>query len=801
MTNHQPSFSEIVNIDELKALFEAFSTATGFPACLIDETSNEILIGACWRDICAKFHRANSDSAKHCITSDQELTTGLNTPGIIRINHCQNGLVDGSTPIIIEGRHYANLFTGQVLFESPDINRFKQQAQKYDYDEPAYLDALSKVPVISEEAFTSTLRFLSHIATAVAKIGLVNLQSQQAGNEIANQKALLDSLINSIPDLIFYKDKESVYLGCNKAFEEYAGKKEKDIIGRTDLDFFPKKVAEFYRNKDKKVITSGKAKHNNEWITYPDGSEVYLDTLKIPYIGPDGNIVGLIGVSRDTTQLKEAEQRLKIIFDTASDGILVVDADTKKFLTANKAICRMLGYTFDEMKKIGVMDIHPEKSLPYVFEQFEKQRKKEIIIAPDIPMKRKDGSVFYADISSSQMQLSDKQYLIGMIRDVTEKKRTENELLKIKKLESLGVLAGGIAHDFNNILTAILGNINLASMFIDPENKAYSLLEQAEKAIMRAKGLTQQLLTFSKGGEPVKHTSSIGKIINDSADFVLHGSSVICEYDIPEDLWMVDIDTGQISQVIQNIILNACHAMPVGGVIDVSCENISDTKTKPVFLSESKYVKITIADTGCGIPEKYIDKIFDPYFTTKQTGSGLGLATCHSIIGKHNGNISVQSEAGNGAAFIIYLPASLESIQSSDTPEEDFADAKCKCRILVMDDETIVLDVAKQMLEQLGHEVVLAKNGDETIKLYKKYFESDRAFDIIIMDLTIPGGMGGKNTIQEILRIDPKAKAIVSSGYSNDPVMAYYQEYGFKASIAKPFRMTELSKIISTVCI
>ena len=459
----------------------------------------------------------------------------------------------------------------------------------------------------------------------------------------------------------------------------------------------------------------------------------------------------------------------------------------------------MLGYTIGEIKNICVTDIHPEKDLPYVLEQFEKQLKKEIIIAPDIPMKRKDGSIFYADISSSLMRLNDKQYLIGMIRDITEKKRTESELLKIKKLESLGVLAGGIAHDFNNILTVILGNINLASMYIEPENKAFPLLQEAEKASERARNLTQQLLTFSKGGEPVKRTTSIEKIIIDSANFALHGSSVICKYNIPEDLWMVDIDSGQISQVIQNIILNACHAMPVGGVIDVSCENISDTKTEPVTLSVPKYIKITITDTGCGIPEKYIDKIFDPYFTTKQTGSGLGLATCHSIIGKHDGNISVKSEAGEGAVFTIYLPASLQTGQAVVGSEEDLVKAKYKAKILVMDDESMVRNVAVLMLEQLGHEVVSAKNGNEAMELYKKCFKSDRAIDIIIMDLTVPGGMGGKDTMQEILRIDSNAKAIVSSGYSNDPVIAHYQKYGFKASIAKPFRMAELNKIINTV--
>ena len=800
MTVQKPSFREIVNIDELKKLFEAFSTATGFTTGLVDKTANEILIDTGWRDICVKFHRANSASAEHCKASGRELTAGLNTPGEIRISHCHNGLVDGCTPIVIEGRHIANLATGQVLFAPPDIERFKEQARQFGYDEQAYLDALSEVPVVNEETFKAMLRFLSHLATTVAKIGLANLQSQKDRNEIANQEALLESLINSIPDLILYKDKESVYLGCNKAFEEYAGREEKDIVGRTDFDFFPKEVAEFSRDQDQKTIASGTAKRIEEWFTYPDGrEEVLLDTLKTPYIGPDGDVLGLIGISRDITQLKETEQKLKIIFETASDGILVADADSKKFLTANKAGCRMLGYSLEEIINIGVMDIHPEKDIPYVLEQFEKQLKQEIIVAPDIPVKRKDGSIFYADISSGPMRLKGKQYTIGIFRDITEKKRADKELLKIKKLESVGILAGGIAHDFNNILAAILGNIELAGLSIDSTNKAYPLLQEAKKASIRAKDLTQQLLTFSKGGDPVKQTASIGKIIIDSANFVLHGSSIVCDYNIPEDLWKVDVDTGQMSQVIQNIILNTRHAMPEGGVVEVSCENIADIKKEAMPLTGQKYIKITIADTGSGIPAKYIDKIFDPYFSTKQTGSGLGLAICHSIISKHDGNISVQSEVGKGTTFTIYLPSSLQTGQDTGTSEEGLAETECKASILVMDDETMVRDVAKQMLEWLGHEVVLAENGYEAIELYNEYFKSGRSIDIVIMDLTIPGGMGGKDAVQEILRINPDAKVVVSSGYSNDPIMAHCQEYGFKASIVKPYQMAELNKIINTV--
>lgn len=393
--------------------------------------------------------------------------------------------------------------------------------------------------------------------------------------------------------------------------------------------------------------------------------------------------------------------------------------------------------------------------------------------------------------------------IIGVVlvfRDVTQEKKREEELLKSRKLESVGVLAGGIAHDFNNILTAILGNINLADIYIEKGNEAHPLLKEAEKASIRAKNLTQQLLTFSKGGEPVRETTSIKQVITDSADFVLHGSNVICRYAIPEDLWMVDIDTGQMSQVIQNIAINARQAMPEGGEIKISCENIADITTETgLSLPGEKYIKIIIADTGGGIPEKYLDKIFDPYFSTKQEGSGLGLAVTHSIINKHDGHIFVRSKSGEGTTFTIYLPASAEQI-SSDSGEEAQKPAKTvKGTILVMDDEQMIQDLAKQMLSRFGHEVLQAKDGREAIAIFKEHHHSDNPVDVIIMDLTIPGGMGGKEAIEEILKIDPDAKAIVSSGYSYDPVMANYRQHGFKASIGKPFEMAQLKETVNSV--
>jgi PAS domain S-box-containing protein len=386
----------------------------------------------------------------------------------------------------------------------------------------------------------------------------------------------------------------------------------------------------------------------------------------------------------------------------------------------------------------------------------------------------------------------------GIHLDISESKSLEEERQKVVKLESVGVLAGGIAHDFNNILAAILGNIELASHRTKEDMTTASLLADAQKAAKRAAKLTQQLLTFSKGGSPVLETASLPKLITESADFVLHGSLVSCNYIFPDDLWVVNIDSGQVGQVIQNLAINAKQAMPDGGAITIRCDNVVDIESEVLLdLHEGNFVRITIQDTGVGIPEKIIVKVFDPYFSTKQEGNGLGLAICHSIISKHGGHITVRSTPGNGTTFCIYLPAIQSTNVAVDKASQPRAAMKT-LRILVMDDDEMIRNVAQAQLSSLGHETVLVVDGEQAIKKYQELQDSSKPVDLIIMDLTIPGGMGGQEAAREILRKNPEAKIIVSSGYSTDPVMANYQKYGFCAAIAKPFDLKELRNSIES---
>jgi PAS domain S-box-containing protein len=381
--------------------------------------------------------------------------------------------------------------------------------------------------------------------------------------------------------------------------------------------------------------------------------------------------------------------------------------------------------------------------------------------------------------------------------DLTERKKMEEERLKVAKLESLGILAGGIAHDFNNILTAIVGSISFAKLCLAREDDAYEALIVAEQASLRAKDLTRRLLTFSRGGEPIRRIVSIPRLLRNTAGFVLSGSSSRCVYTFRDDLSPVEADEGQIAQVFNNLLLNAIQAMPDGGTVKVSAENVAVEKDAALPLAMGKYVKVSISDHGQGIPQEIIEKIFDPYFTTKQEGSGLGLTTAYYVVGKHQGYLQVESVPGAGTTFSVYLPAS-ESRAPVEEKEETFFRSG-KGRVLVMDDEEILRNFAGRMLKKAGYQVSLATDGMEAVELFGKAKESGRPFDVVVLDLTVPGGSGGKETLQRLLEIEPGIRAIVSSGYSNDPVMANYQQFGFKAVVEKPYSINELTRTIEDV--
>ena len=420
----------------------------------------------------------------------------------------------------------------------------------------------------------------------------------------------------------------------------------------------------------------------------------------------------------------------------------------------------------------------------------------------ELELIHKNGHKVYVEVREAPIVKNGKTVaIVGALADITERKNMINELHKMQKLQSIGTLAGGIAHDFNNILTVILGNITIAKIKLEKDHSSIKFLEKSEEAMDRATRLTRQLLTFSKGGEPVLENISISKLIKDIVIFDLTGSNVKPVFKFSKDLWSANVDKGQIQQVFSNITINANQAMPDGGRLYIVLENADVGKENILGINSGRYIKATVRDEGIGIDEKHIAEVFDPYFTTKQFGSGLGLATTYSIINKHSGCISVDSQISKGSTFTIYLPATSESQKSQNSKPLAIESTKIKesARILVMDDKEMILDLVTAILEGSGYSVVTVLDGSQAIEKYKESLDKGEPFDAVIMDFTIPGGLGGKDTVKEIMKIDPKAKCIVSSGYTNDAVMANYSEYGFKGIISKPFTPDKVNEELMRV--
>lgn len=561
-------------------------------------------------------------------------------------------------------------------------------------------------------------------------------------------------------------------------------------------------------------IRHGETVSNEEMICQrKDGSIATVMCNSTPIFDCNQNIVAGVLAFSDITELKEATTKaalanqLQQIIEFIPDGIFVVDQE-RKVIAWNRAIETLTGVLKEEI--VGV------EAGENVFNGFDQLNITDDILNDichdtDSTLER-TGDVFSKQVLISSLNQRDNllldikatpiqnecgviQGIIEIIRDITSQKELETETIRMQKLESLGILAGGIAHDFNNILAAILANLQLAVIKFRKHQDVLKYLDNTIETTWKASCLTKQLLTFAKGGVPDKKSISISKLVNETVKFALSGSNVKAVFYLPEDLWPVDADEGQITQVINNLTINAEQAMPSGGVLEIYGENV-------IYDAVGKYepghfVKLTVKDHGVGISEEIIHQIFDPFFTTKKLGSGLGLSTSYSIIKKHDGYLEVESSLGNGAAFAILLPASKGEWVIKELPEEINAGGEAK--ILLMDDEDIIRNVSSEMLTFFGYRVMLARDGQEAIELYQKADKIGDPFAAVIMDLTIPGGMGGLETMFKLRQINPEIKAIVSSGYANDPVISDYERYGFSGMLIKPYKFEDLIAVLNKV--
>lgn len=609
------------------------------------------------------------------------------------------------------------------------------------------------------------------------------------------------SLVENASDLIHSVTPAGKFLYVNQAWKTTLGFDDDDIKKLTLMDIVDESCRDKCRCIFNSLIQGGNNDSNETIFVARNGRKIVVEgRCSTKFV--DGKARAMTGIFRDITSrsqtekaLRESEKRYRDLFENAHDLIQIVRPDGT-LLYVNKSWRETFGYDEAELAGLSIFDLISPECQNHCVATFQKVISEEKVNYINTTFVAKNGrKVIIEGNAICKFENNTPVSTQCIFRDVTEKKKMEEELFKAQKLESVGIFAGGIAHDFNNLLTGILGNISVAKMFLNPEDKVYERLEATEKATIRATRLTHQLLTFAKGGAPVKKTASITELITDSTRFALRGSKVKLDCRIAENLWPIQVDEGQLSQVMQNLAINADQSMPSGGTVTIRAENKMLDGRDLITLPKGKYVKISVQDQGHGITEEHLSKIFDPYFSNKKGGSGLGLSIAYSIVKNHGGMITVESTINKGTLFTIYLPATTKKIIAKTYPAELISHGKGK--ILIMDDEVIIREVAAEMLSSLGFTTESACDGTEAIILYKKAMETNSPFDAVLMDLTIPGGMGGKETIAELLKIDPDVKAVVSSGYSNDTIMAHYKEYGFCGVVPKPYKVHEVARVLS----
>ncbi len=793
------TISELIDIDELRSLCEIFTRMTGFVTAILDMEGN-ILIATGWQDICTRFHRATPASAARCRESDVYLAGKLRQGETYTQYACRNGLVDVAVPIVVAGHQVGKLYSGQFLFAPPDTDFFRRQGAEFGFDEASYLEALARVPVVSEERVRLVMEFLCRLAEMIGRMGLASKNARQARLVVENSPVTLFRWKAAEGWPVEFVSENVVQFGYAPEELLSGSVSFASLIHPADLE---RVMAELRGHGDD---ASGTFSQEYRIVT-KCGEVRWVDDRTTAERDGEGRITHYQGIVMDITERRHAadelameKERLAVTLRSIGDGVITTDMEGRVILL-NKVAEELTGWKQEEARGRAFDEV-----FRIIDERTRQQRSSPVahVLKNGSGSELAHNSVLVARggrerlIADSVAPIRDRESrLVGVVlvfRDITEKKRIEQELFNAHRLESIGVLAGGIAHDFNNLLTAILGNISLSKMLVSEGDRMFRNLDEAEKASLRAKGLTQQLLTFSRGGAPVRRTLSLAAIIRESAAFTLSGSGTTCRFILPEDLWSVEADEGQISQVINNLVLNADQAMPGGGEIEISCANVVIDAKSHLPLPAGAHVRIAVSDRGQGIPQEAITRIFDPYFTTKRNGTGLGLATVYSIIRSHDGHIAATSRQGGGSTFTIHLPALVEG-KVPVAPEETAVDSG-RGTVLVMDDEESIREIAGEMLSYLGYDATVARDGAEAVELYRQARERGQPFSVVLMDLTIPGGMGGREAITLLRQMDESVLAVVSSGYSTDPIMADYRAYGFSGVIIKPYRVAELKSVL-----
>ena len=716
------------------------------------------------------------------------------------------------------GRDYAAV-TGGDNGEALMVG-IREKMARFENNEIALFDGRAESARQQRIIKTSALSVLCLFAVGLLVVSnsysCVLVRRQLA--KLSGVESRIKSIIENILDGMITVDAQGVICSMNPAAEKMFGCINNEMVGHKFIKLVPKTYSDEVEGQQiacawddlasrtgSTTMAVGRTRRHATFPIEISLSEMLVDGQKL-----------YVAMIRDVTERKRFEQEidaekenLAVTLRSIGDGVITTDIQGK-IIMINNAAESLTGWESKEaigqpLKSVFNVAIDLAAQARAQRSGYRNEAQSILLSLPEnATLVSRDGSEHVVEQVASPIRDS-KNEVMGVVlvfRDITERQRNEAERRKADTLEQLGLLAGGIAHDFNNLLTAIIGNISLASLLLPPNDEMATRLNDAKNASMRARDLAQQLLTFARGGAPIKKTASIGKLIQDTVSFSLRGTHSRSEFTFGADLWPAEIDPGQISQVVANLVVNADQAMPNGGTLRVSCDNFiynSDTTPAIPDLLPGDYIRVKIRDEGVGIPENYLKRIFDPYFTTKPKGNGLGLATTYSIIKNHNGLITVESQVHFGSTFTLYLPAARNVEMPAEPPRTISPVMTGTGRVLIVDDEEAIRALVEFTLSRLGYEVTEAETALDGVNVYREKLEAGERFDAVILDLTLPGGMGGKEALKRLIEIDPTVNAIVSSGYAMDSTMSRYQDFGFRGVIAKPYEAAELGKTVHEV--
>ncbi len=650
-----------------------------------------------------------------------------------------------------------------------------------------------KLPETSDEILRLRCR-IAELEATLLNDGHVQTARQKAEEE----KNRMETILNAIGDPVSIQDTSFRILYQNEAHKKFMGSHVGELCYQA------------YVNRDSTCELCPVAVAFNDGLTHtvekPGSREKGITSVEItasPLRDSQGNIIAGIEVVRDLTArrktedaLRLAEEKFRNLVEHSLVGIYIFQDGM--FPYVNPRAADVFGYTQEEIAVMPLSAFIVEEDRGIAEQNIHRLFSGEASIAHSfLRCRRKDGAIIELETEGTRTEINGKPAIIGTFLDITERRKMETEIQKMQKLESLSSFAGGIAHEYNNILTAIIGNLALAKMYAKPGYEVYDVLIEAEKASLRAKDLTSQLLSFATGGIQVRKVVFIREFLQDLLGLSAHSGDNTCEVTIPENIWAVDIDEGQVSQALTALLRHARQSTPQNGRIKISAENMNISRTSALPLREGRYTMIAIEDQGEGISEAELQTLFDPFSSGDMNGTGLELASAFAIVQKHNGHITAESRFGIGTTFRLFLPAVQEKPQV--TPEPGAVQSGRRGKILVMDDEEIVRVVVERLLLQCGFETELAKDGAEMLRRYREAKEAGKPFDAVILDLIIQNGMGGQEAMKNLIDYDPGVRVVVSSGFSNNPIMANFKDYGFSGFLPKPYKLEELRRVMKDI--